>query len=78
MASSGAGQGAGAGATAEAGAFREETDSMGVVQVPADKYFGAQSMRSMENFRIGGDSCRMPMEGILGAYGDVCCTWSRW
>lgn len=68
MAASGAGEGAGAGAAATAGAFREETDSMGVVRVPADKYFGAQSMRSMENFRVGGDSCRMPMEVIQGTW----------
>lgn len=33
---------------------REESDSMGAVQVPADCYWGAQTQRSSENFRIGG------------------------
>jgi fumarate hydratase class II len=35
-------------------AHRIEKDSMGEVQVPADKYWGAQTQRSLENFRIGG------------------------
>ena len=39
---------------------REESDSMGVVLVPADKYWGAQTQRSLQNFKIGGE--RMPME----------------
>ena len=33
---------------------RVETDSMGPVNVPADRYWGAQTQRSLENFRIGG------------------------
>jgi fumarate hydratase, class II len=32
---------------------REETDSMGVVEVPADKLWGAQTQRSLEHFSIG-------------------------
>ena len=39
-------------------ATRVETDSMGEVEVPADRYWGAQTQRSLENFRIGGE--RMP------------------
>ncbi|MDO8674840.1 MAG: class II fumarate hydratase [Candidatus Omnitrophota bacterium] len=35
--------------------FRIETDSMGEVKVPADKYWGAQTQRALENFKIGGD-----------------------
>lgn len=35
--------------------FRIEVDSMGDVQVPADKYFGAQTQRSLDNFKIGAD-----------------------
>ena len=35
--------------------FRTESDSMGEVQVPADRYWGAQTERSRENFRIGVD-----------------------
>jgi len=36
--------------------------------VPADKYWGAQTQRSLENFRIGTDRFRMPLE-IIRAYG---------
>ena len=34
---------------------RKETDSMGVVEVPADKLWGAQTQRSLEHFSIGAD-----------------------
>jgi fumarate hydratase, class II len=39
--------------------FREEHDSMGVVRVPDDRYWGAQTQRSLENFAIGEE--RMPL-----------------
>lgn len=42
--------------------YRKEKDSMGYIDVPADKYWGAQTQRSSENFRIGGH--RMPQEII--------------
>lgn len=42
--------------------FRTEKDTMGEVKVPADKYWGAQTQRSTENFKIGGD--RFPREMI--------------
>ncbi len=42
--------------------YRKEKDSMGIVEVPADKYWGAQTQRSSENFDIGGH--RMPEEVI--------------
>ena len=45
---------------------RVETDSMGPVEVPADKYYGAQTMRSRKNFRIGEET--MPIE-IVHAFG---------
>ncbi|MGB5704277.1 MAG: class II fumarate hydratase, partial [Polyangiales bacterium] len=45
---------------------RVETDSMGPVEVPADKYYGAQTMRSRMNFRIGKET--MPIE-IVHAFG---------
>lgn len=45
--------------------FRIEKDTMGEVQVPADKYWGAQTQRSRDNFKIGGDAMRMPKEIIL-------------
>ena len=33
--------------------FRMEKDTLGEVQVPADKLWGAQTQRSLENFKIG-------------------------
>jgi fumarate hydratase class II len=41
---------------------RTETDSLGDVKVPADKYYGAQTKRSIDNFRIGTE--KMPVEII--------------
>ncbi len=46
--------------------YRIETDTMGEVKVPADKYWGAQTQRSKENFKIGGE--RFPRE-IIRALG---------
>src|SRR5215831_5137002 len=48
--------------TNKAGAFRTETDSLGEVQVPQDKLWGAQTQRSLEHFSIGKDL--MPREMI--------------
>ncbi len=45
--------------------FRKEKDSMGYIDVPADKYWAAQTQRSSENFKIGGQ--RMPKE-IISAF----------
>ncbi|MBL28097.1 MAG: fumarate hydratase, class II [Rhodospirillaceae bacterium] len=42
----------------EQGATRTETDSLGAIEVPADHYWGAQTERSLHNFRIGDE--RMP------------------
>jgi fumarate hydratase class II len=42
--------------------FRKEKDSIGYIDVPADKYWAAQTQRSSENFRIGGHT--MPKEII--------------
>ncbi|UXP33082.1 class II fumarate hydratase [Reichenbachiella agarivorans] len=44
--------------------YRIEKDTMGEVQVPADKYWGAQTQRSKMNFKIGGESMHMPNEII--------------
>jgi fumarate hydratase, class II len=41
---------------------RSETDSFGSIEVPADRYWGAQTQRSLENFRIGTE--RMPVPVI--------------
>ena len=45
--------------------FRTEKDTMGSVQVPADKYWGAQTERSRNNFKIGSPSS-MPIDIIYG------------
>ena len=45
---------------------RTETDTMGPVGVPADRYWGAQTQRSIENFKIGGE--RMPL-ALVRAFG---------
>ncbi|MCE7055107.1 class II fumarate hydratase [Algoriphagus sp. AGSA1] len=42
--------------------IRIEKDTMGPVEVPADKYWGAQTQRSINNFKIGGEKNRMPIE----------------
>ena len=47
-------------------AYRIETDSMGEIDVPEDKYYGAQTARSLVHFKIGGD--RFPRE-IIRALG---------
>ena len=42
--------------------YRIEKDTLGEVKVPSDKYWGAQTQRSLENFKIGNQ--RMPIEVI--------------
>lgn len=42
--------------------YRVETDTMGEIKVPVDKYYGAQTARSLDNFKIGGE--RFPRELI--------------
>ncbi|HMQ67905.1 MAG TPA: class II fumarate hydratase [Ignavibacteria bacterium] len=42
--------------------YRTEKDTMGEVKVPSDKYWGAQTQRSIENFKIGAN--KMPIEVI--------------
>ena len=44
--------------------YRIEKDTMGEVQVPIDAYYGAQTQRSIENFKIARDINRMPKEII--------------
>ena len=45
---------------------RTEQDSIGPVEVPADRYYGAQTQRSFENFKIGSE--KFPRE-FIRAYG---------
>ena len=44
--------------------YRTETDSMGTIEVPAEKYWGAQTQRSLIHFNIGDDL--IPLEVIRG------------
>ncbi len=46
--------------------YRVETDTMGEIKVPSNKYYGAQTARSLMNFKIGGE--RMPKE-LIRAFG---------
>ncbi len=46
--------------------FRKETDSFGELSVPADKYYGAQSARSLINFPIGVETMPAPLIRALG------------
>jgi fumarate hydratase class II len=55
-------------ASPKSGSTRTETDSFGPIDVPADRYWGAQTERSRQNFRIGQD--RMPL-AIVRALGIV-------
>ena len=52
----------------DAAGTRREFDSMGDVEVPADRYWGAQTQRSLRHFSIGDD--RMP-KAVYHAYGSV-------
>src|SRR6059058_3874636 len=54
--------------TSRSGATRMETDSFGPIEVAADRYWGAQTERSRQNFRIGHD--RMPI-ALVHALGIV-------
>ena len=48
--------------------FRIEKDTLGEIQVPDERYWGAQTQRSIENFAIGGQ--KMP-EGIIRAFAQL-------
>ncbi|KAI9203275.1 fumarate hydratase precursor rhizopus oryzae [Polychytrium aggregatum] len=50
--------------------FRVERDTFGELQVPADRYWGAQTQRSLQNFNIGGPSERIP-EPVIKAFGVI-------
>ncbi|MFC7053748.1 class II fumarate hydratase [Hansschlegelia quercus] len=47
-------------------ATRTETDSFGALEVPADRYWGAQTQRSLQNFKIGGETMPKPLIRALG------------
>ncbi|MET0852777.1 MAG: class II fumarate hydratase [Candidatus Rokuibacteriota bacterium] len=62
---------------AATGRTRTETDTMGAIEVPADRYWGAQTQRSLEYFKIGGE--RFPREFIraLGLVKKACAIVNR-
>lgn len=45
---------------------RIESDTFGKIEVPADKYWGAQTQRSLQNFDIGGEKMPVPLVRALG------------
>ncbi len=45
---------------------RVETDSFGPIDVPSDKYWGAQTQRSLQNFKIGGETMPKPLIRAFG------------
>src|SRR5580704_15412816 len=47
-------------------ATRTETDSFGPIEVPADRYWGAQTQRSLQNFKIGWEKQPLPVVRALG------------
>lgn len=49
-------------------ATRKESDSFGPIEVPAEKYYGAQTARSLMHFDIGGTTERMPLP-VIRAFG---------
>ena len=53
-------------ATAPSQASRTETDTFGPIEVPADHYWGAQTQRSLGNFKIGGERMPLPLIHALG------------
>ena len=50
------------------GKNRQERDTFGPIEVPGDKYWGAQTQRSLQNFKIGGEHERMPLP-VVRAFG---------
>jgi fumarate hydratase, class II len=52
--------------TSPSNSTRMESDSFGPIEVPADRYWGAQTERSRQNFRIGQDRMPMPIIRALG------------
>jgi len=48
--------------------FRVERDTFGELRVPSDRYWGAQTQRSLQNFDIGGPTERLP-EPLIKAFG---------
>ncbi|MFV2034685.1 MAG: class II fumarate hydratase, partial [Halocynthiibacter sp.] len=63
--------------TDNAGDTRTETDSFGALQVPADKYWGAQTQRSLINFPIGWERQPIALVRALGVIKQACARVNR-
>ena len=50
--------------------MRIETDTMGQIEVPDDRYYGAQTARSLIHFDIGADVMPRPVIRAFGGYGE--------
>ena len=48
------------------GGVRTETDTMGAIDVPADRYWGAQTARSLRHFPIGDERLPVPLIRAIG------------
>ncbi len=57
--------------------FRKESDSFGVLEVPSDKYFGAQTARSLINFPIGIETQPVPIIRALGIIKQACARTNK-
>ena len=56
---------------------RTEKDTMGSIEVPADRYWGAQTQRSLEHFRIGGERFSREMIRAFGLLKKACARVNR-
>ena len=56
---------------------RTERDTMGTIEVPADRYWGAQTQRSLEHFEIGDDRFPRPVIRALGVLKKACALVNR-
>ena len=57
---------------------RTESDSLGEIEVPADRYWGAQTQRSLQNFKIGGERMPIPVIRALGMQKKAAATGQRY
>ncbi|MBQ3639536.1 MAG: class II fumarate hydratase [Clostridia bacterium] len=57
--------------------YRIEKDSMGEMRVPADRYWAAQTQRSLENFRIGGERMPLPVIRAFAILKKACAMTNR-
>ena len=58
-------------------ATRTETDTFGPIEVPADRYWAAQTQRSLQNFKIGWEKQPLPIVRALGIVKRACAEVNR-